>query len=83
MNRIKNRLIVPALLVMVSLLGLTACKENKEDVSPTPEATEDYVLETVEEQVLFDESGVISYANNVLFPVPLNTTLLIIFVPFD
>ena len=66
MNRTIKKLIVPALLTAASLLSLTACKENKEVVSETPEATAEYILETVEEQVLFDEAGVKVTVNGIV-----------------
>lgn len=70
MNRKKYRAIGFALLSAVALLAFTACEENEsgnntnDDNSET--LTEEYELETIEEQVLFDEAGVKVTVNSIV-----------------
>ena len=63
----KYRIIALAMISALTLLNFSACKE-KEEASSTeePVATAEYVLETVEEQVLFDESGVKVIVNEIV-----------------
>lgn len=51
-----NRLIVLCFVLVTALLSVSACEKKEKDNVSTD--TEEYVLETIEEQVLFDEAGV-------------------------
>lgn len=64
----RYRVLALALISAVTMLNVSACKENDNSVSETPEPTEneEYVLETVEEQVLFDEKGVSVIVNGLM-----------------
>lgn len=56
---IKNKIVIWAMVSLVTLFSLSGCKEkDNNETTSTPEPTEEYVLETIEEQVLFDEAGV-------------------------
>lgn len=65
MNRKKYRALALALISAVTLLSVSACNEKDNSDTETPE-NEEYVLETVEEQVLFNENGVSVIVNGLM-----------------
>lgn len=68
MNRKKYRVLALTLISAVTLLSVSACNEKENLVDETSESSEkeEYVLETVEEQVLFDENGVSVIVNGLM-----------------
>lgn len=61
----KYRILVLAGILTVSLFGFSACQKNEEKDIEEGQIQE-YSLETIEEQVLFDESGVKVTANEMI-----------------